>query len=309
MKNLSIFGAAGVVALAGSAFAGTPIVDGSRDAVYGSPLALQTVQTQFGDSNNGQVFGNGNELNGLYATADNDNLYVLLTGNMSGDNAITFFFENTGIAPGTNVLPNISGSIDDFFASADSYGGTTMSAGFAPQRGYMWKYFDFPNDNVPDFIGCLANFPAATADNGTNGAFTTGPGANPGISPVFSLGTFNGFQVAINGANTAGVTSGDGPFSDPVATAAVSTGMEFQIPLSALGLVPGAGHSVKILAVLSGGSFNFGTFISNQTLPPLPTPQGNLGVPDNAATKAIIGSIAPATYVLPAANVADWMMY
>jgi hypothetical protein len=85
--------------------------------------------------------------------------------------------------------------------------------------------------------------------------------------------------------------------------------MEFQIPLSALGLVPGAGHSVKILAVLSGGSFNFGTFISNQTLPPLPTPQGNLGVPDNAATKAIIGSIAPATYVLPAANVADWMMY
>jgi hypothetical protein len=45
-------------------------LDGSRDAAYGAPLAVQTVQTGFGDNNS--------ELNAAYAAISEGNLYLLL---------------------------------------------------------------------------------------------------------------------------------------------------------------------------------------------------------------------------------------
>ena len=50
-----------------------PVVDGTRDGLYGSALAVQTVQTQFGD--------NLSEMDAAYALADGGNLYLMLTGN------------------------------------------------------------------------------------------------------------------------------------------------------------------------------------------------------------------------------------
>ena len=58
-----------------------PTVDGTRDAEYGSALAVQTVQTQFGDANP----NNGSELDAAYAVCDAARLYLLLTGNIEAN--------------------------------------------------------------------------------------------------------------------------------------------------------------------------------------------------------------------------------
>jgi len=57
------------------------VVDGSRDAAYGPPITVQTVETGFGDA---LPPGNtdGNELDAAYATVAGGRLYILLTGNL-----------------------------------------------------------------------------------------------------------------------------------------------------------------------------------------------------------------------------------
>jgi hypothetical protein len=48
-----------------------PTIDGTRDALYGSPIVVQNTQTGFGDSNLGQVdYANGSELDAAYAYVD-----------------------------------------------------------------------------------------------------------------------------------------------------------------------------------------------------------------------------------------------
>jgi hypothetical protein len=303
MKNLSIFGAAGLLALVGSAFAGTATVDGTRDAVYGSALALQAVQTQFGDANGNLFSGGGGELDGLYATADNTNLYVFLAGNQeTNGNAIFLLADASSISTGTNVLPNITGSLDDLWASSDSIGGTTLSASFAPEFGLVWKFFG----NPLDYAISSANFAAASSSSPGNQS--TGATANPAIGSVITIGSNSGFRIAINNANSGGVTGGDQAFTTSSLVSAVSTGIEIQIPLAALGLTAGAGQNVKLLALYTSGSFGGDTFASNQVLPPVAA-QGNLGSFTSAANKAKLTPVVPATYTLPAANVNDWAMY
>ena len=53
------------------------IIDGSRDVLYGDPVTVQTVQTQFGD--------NLSELNAAYAYSTNGLLYLLITGNLEAN--------------------------------------------------------------------------------------------------------------------------------------------------------------------------------------------------------------------------------
>ena len=57
-----------------------PVVDGTRDVEYGAPLAVQAVQTGFGDANPPGSLG-GSELDACYAKIAGGRLYLLLTGN------------------------------------------------------------------------------------------------------------------------------------------------------------------------------------------------------------------------------------
>lgn len=304
MKNLSIFGAASLLAVAGGAFAGTPTIDGTRDAVYGSALSLQTVQTQFGDANGNLIGGSGGELDGLYATADNTNLYVFLAGNVEASgNGVFVLLDASNLTSGTNVLPNITGSLDDLWASADSIGGTTLSASFAPEYGLFWK----PFGNPVDYAVTVANFAAASSVSPGNQ--NTGATVNPAIGSVITIGANAGYRFALNNANTGGVTGGDQAFTTSSLVSAVNTGLEIQIPLAAVGLSAGAGQSVKILALYTSGSFGGNTFASNQVLPPLPTAQGNIGGLETAGNKAKLTGITPATFTLPAAGVNDWSLF
>ena len=57
-KTPSLLAAALALPVAGSALA-APVVDGTRDAAYGPALAVQTVQTNFGNNGDPNGFGGG----------------------------------------------------------------------------------------------------------------------------------------------------------------------------------------------------------------------------------------------------------
>src|SRR5690606_36039022 len=104
------------------------------------------------------------------------------------------------------------------------------------------------------------------------------PDATRTGSGVLPAGPNTGFtaHVGFNDTNEAGVVDGD-QAADQAAAAAVTTGLELAIPLSALGS-PGLGDTVKVMAFINNGDHNF---LSNQFLGSLPAPYGNIGDPQN----------------------------
>jgi hypothetical protein len=78
--------------------------------------------------------------------------------------------------------------------------------------------------------------------------------------------------AAYDNSNTGGVTGGNGA-ADQGAAAAVQTGLELSIPLSAIGS-PGVGDTIRISAHINGSNHDF---LSNQSLGGFAPPQGNLG--------------------------------
>jgi hypothetical protein len=80
-----------------------------------------------------------------------------------------------------------------------------------------------------------------------------------------------GIGVAFDNSNVAGVLGGTGA-ADPVAAAAVQTGIELAIPLAAIGNPNIA--DIKVSAMVNGSNHDF---LSNQFLGGLPAGTGNLG--------------------------------
>jgi len=91
-------------------------------------------------------------------------------------------------------------------------------------------------------------------------------GSQPPCTPIGA-----GIRVSIDNSNTAGIGGGAPNAADPVAAAAVATGIEIVIPLSELGSPAG---DFRILAYVNGSGNDY---LSNQFLPGLTAPQGNLG--------------------------------
>src|SRR5262245_54783489 len=94
-------------------------VDGTRDAVYGGALAVQTVDTGFGDANpNG-----GSELDAGYGLIDSGNLYLMLTGNLEANfNKLEIFIDSK---PGGQNVFDSSGN-----DGAGAMDGLVFDAGF-----------------------------------------------------------------------------------------------------------------------------------------------------------------------------------
>jgi hypothetical protein len=91
-----------------------PTIDGTRDALYGSPIVVQNTQTGFGDSNLGQVdYANGSELDAAYAYVDmsSQTLYLFLAGNLESNfNKLEIFFDT--VAGGQNRLRGDNSGVD-----------------------------------------------------------------------------------------------------------------------------------------------------------------------------------------------------
>jgi hypothetical protein len=259
--------------LAAAAFA-DPVLDGTRDALYGPAVSVQTVETQFGDGNpNG-----GSELDAAYARVENGNLYLLLTGNLESNfNKLNIFIDSQ--AGGQNVLQNNAlngGNNPTNEGWAGKYAGFTFDAGFTADFMLIARNGNNAGDRFDlDFatIGGGANA-FLTAGNVFGGSQT---GTNANALP-------NGIGVAFNNSNTLGVLGGTNA-ANQAAAAAVSTGLEFVIPLAAIGSPVG---EFRISAMINGSNHDY---LSNQFLGGLTPPQGNIGGDGAGGFNGTVGQI------------------
>ena len=245
------------------------VLDGSIAGDGYSLVTTQTVETQFGD--------NESELNAAWAQVSGGTLYVTLTGNLQDNfNKLNVFIDS--IPGGENVITNDTNNggnnpTNDGWAS--KYAGFTFDTGFAADylmimRNGNGNQFDF------DFNSVGSASVVEVSGNIFSGSIQ-GSNASVGAS---------GIGVAFDNSNSAGVIGGTAA-ADQTAAQAVQTGIELAIPLAAIGS-PAAGSVVKITAMVNGSNHDF---LSNQFLPGLTAPQGNLGGDGNGGFTGTVGQL------------------
>lgn len=270
-----IVAAALSVAFSSSALAQI-VVDGTLDAAYGAPLGVQTVNTGFGD--------NQSELNAAYYRVEGGKLHVFIAGNLESNfNKLIFFFDTK--AGGQNVMRTDNPDVN-FNNLNSKYGGMTFDAGFSPD---YWMSFTRGNDG--NGVGNLfVDFSELNTNGGGLGGFAGNVAIPTSGFPQQGSGTIGGsggfplFSVGYDDSNTAGVT-GDAPnAADPVAAAAVTTGMEIAFDLDVLDIQ----DEVKLFVGINGQNHDYW---SNQFLPGLAAPQGNLGGDGAGGFNGTVGQI------------------
>lgn len=281
-----------LLAGATAALAYAQTVDGTRDAVYGAPVAVQTVQTQFGDANPPGSLG-GSELDAAYARIDNGRLYIMLTGNHEPNfNKLDVFFDSQ--AGGENTL---SGTPQyDFFNGSSwisqNMAGMTFDSAFSADYHLFSRWGSGDGQYEVDFVnrqgGGSAQVPGSHGNgNPAIGLVSSGSILAGNVGPNASGSALTQpLQFAINDNNAAGVIGGTDP-ADQAAAAAVTTGMEFSIALADLGN-PGDGAEIRIAAMINNGDHNY---LSNQILGGLPAPHGNLGGDGSGGFTGTLGGI------------------
>lgn len=286
-------GSLGVASLAAAAFAQAPTLDGRNipsDFSGGTLLATQRFQTAFGDDTDGGQFGNGSELDQMFAANDGTNLYIGLTGNVQNNgNACVLFIDVDGAATGAGLLftrdafgdpalglrdtnapagqifgrPRYLAGRPDFCPGLDN---TSFDAGFAPDfvlgvtggspRGSQVRNYYLVNWTTLDPVaGGLGH------TNEVAGLMTAGDETASGSAGT--LGSFLatsclGIRGAIDNSNDAGV---DGGSAESTLASTATKGLEFSIPLWLLGVAPG--DSVCLFAIVVGDN----GYQSNQFLP------------------------------------------
>jgi len=227
-------------------------VDGTRDAGYGSALAVQTVQTQFGDANpNG-----GTEWDAGYGVIEGGRLYLMLTGNLEANfNKLEIWIDSK--AGGQSVFDSSGND------NANRMDGLVFDAGFTADYHMIARRGNNSGNDTFDFD--FANLGAQSASGypdmmgGNTGTGSTGTGVN--ASPI---------DVGYDNSNTLGVTAGTAA-ADQTAAALVATGLELSIDLNDLGYT---GGPINVMVGQNGGGHDYW---SNQFLGGLAAPQGNLG--------------------------------
>jgi hypothetical protein len=222
------------------------VIDGTKDAAYGSALAVQTVDTQFGD--------NFSELNAAYATLSGGRLNLMLTGNVEANfNKLEIFIDSK--AGGQSVFDSSGND------NAQRMDGLVFDAGMTADYHIIFRRGnDAGNDKVDvDFANLGAQSASGYFDimGGLTGTGSTGTGVN--ASPI---------DVGYDNSNVAGIGGGTGPANQANALA-VTTGLELSIALSDLGY---AGGPINIMVGQNGGGHDFW---SNQFLAGLPQNLGN----------------------------------
>ncbi|HUF64191.1 MAG TPA: PA14 domain-containing protein [Verrucomicrobiales bacterium] len=226
------------------------VIDGSiAQDDYGDPLAIQTVNTGFGDNNS--------ELNAAYGKIAGGILYLALTGNLEGNfNKLEIFID---AAPGgQNVIERASNLNNDNWAAL--FDGFRFDDGFAADYLLIFRHGNDGGQVLDlDFVTIGAN------EGGSIGRFHW---QNPPSNGPFEAS--NGILAGFNNSNAAGVGGGESE-ADPELARAAQTGLELAIPLSLIGSPEG---EIRICAMINGSNHDF---LSNQFLGGLPAPQGNLG--------------------------------
>ncbi len=256
MKQLLALLIVGLVALPAAA---QPVVDGTLDAAeYGAALAVQTVDTDFGD--------NESEWNAAYATIDGGKLFLMFTGNLQSNfNKLEVFVDS--VAGGSNVLDSIGND------GAGALTGMTLDTAIAPEYHFIFRNGSFGGDKF--------DVDLATLNSGAlgPGSLLIDGGAGTGAD-IFG-GTLEGSASGIGGtslavgfdnSNVAGIGGGTGA-ADQAAALAVTTGLELSIDLADINYT---GGPLRVMLLQNNDNHDF---LSNQTLGGLPAGTGNLGSP------------------------------
>ncbi len=262
-----------LAAAPGVAQAQTPVVDGTRDAAYPAALAVQSVDTNFGDNNGtpSQYAAGGSELDNIHARIVGSDLYLFIGGNLQSNfNKLDLFFDSkTGgqntLSGNGQYLGNHNGLTFDVGFTADYALSVTCGNPSANNLEVYANYAPIPTGSIStDYIG-----------GGTGRTQSVDFGV---VVPGNGMGT-----VSIDNSNILGVGGGTGAANTANVTA-VATGIEYKIPLSALGTAANGGD-IKIIAFVNGSNWQF---LSNQVLAGLAGGSGNLGNPSgvNFASQA-----------------------
>ena len=226
---------------------------------YGSPLAIQTINTGFGNAGGGADSVGGSELDAAYGAISGGNLYLFLAGNTEANGNHLNVFIAGGAAGGQNVLnaptgntmgPAMNGSVFSpgfnatFAFDVNDYSGTP---GTVPGTLYSEEYNLIANTG--GYVGALPESSLGIA-----------AGSDGGVTSIY-LNNNHASTMGASGAALSGATSG----------ANTTTGYELVIPLSAIGY---GGGNIMVLADINGGSDGY---LANQFLPGLAVGTGNVG--------------------------------
>jgi len=253
---------------------------GTSGVAYGSPLAVQTINTSFGLSSGGGD-ATGSELDAVYGSISGGSLYLFVAGNFQNNgNHLNLF-----LADGRTGQSTLSTTVSPLSAM----NGSQFSSGFSATYAL----------DLNDYQGTLYTSTADLVNNngGYQGAVTLTGGIGSG-----TLG--DGISVALNNTHASTMGASGTALSGATSGANTTTGLELSIPLSLLGNPTG---SIELLAALNGGG---DTYLSNQLLPGLPVSSGSLGTAtfDFSSTPGEFVTIAPvpepSTMVLGAAGMA-----
>lgn len=257
-------------------------VDGSLDGKYGAPIAVQSVNTSFGDNDNPDVSQSfGSEIDAAYAVVTEDRLHVLLTGNLQDNfNKLVIFIDASDGGQQTLRTDNVDvdfNGLNRMGGNVFSGPGLTFDAGFVPDYFLSLSI----NTEVDDAGAEITTINASAAQLLTGGGGLGGYIGNSNDNPNDFGGILSdtGIEIAIDNSNTAGVISGEGE-ADQQAASAVQTGMEFALPL---GLLAGAdgepyvvGSGMRLCAFLISPDYQS---MANQVVGSLPAPASDAGDP------------------------------
>ncbi|KAA1261317.1 PEP-CTERM motif protein [Rubripirellula obstinata] len=235
MKKIMFALLAAAVGLNAQLATAAVVADGSLGGAegYGSVLFTQDTPTGFGDNTDATVGrASGSEINGVYGVVSGGNLNVLVTGNVETNfNRLVLYIDS--VAGGQTTLDDTNGLGSPF----NDYNGTVLDAGFGADYGLILNGGNDPAEYFLDF-----------ATIGSSTSFLGG--SLPGST---TLAGSNGINVGIDQSNILGVTdtlvSGAG---------AVTTGLEFSIPLGVIGSPTG---DIRLAGFIAGGGF-----VSNQVI-------------------------------------------
>ena len=224
-----------------------------NNAFYGSPLAIQTINTQFGNAAGGNDSAGGSELDAAYGMVSGGNLYLFLAGNFENNGNHLNVFLNGG-APGQSVLSLPA------TGTMQAMNGSIFGGGFQATFAY----------DMNDFSGALYNEEYLYGGPGVlNGGYV---GSVAHTSTGIYAGSYGGVaSLYLNNNHASTMGPATAALSGATSGANTTTGIELVIPLSAIGYT---GGNIEVLADINGGG---DTYLSNQLLPGLQVGTGNMG--------------------------------
>ena len=252
------------------------VMDGTADKAYGNALAVQNVQTQFGNSSLGLIdAANGSEIDGLFARVEGGVLYVVIAGNLESNfNKLDVFFDTR--EGGQNKLrgdnPDVSFNGLNRMGDDGSGNGLTFDECFTADF-----YFTTTCGGAP--FATYANIAQVLTEGAGFGTYIGSGGSGANILN----NTEYGVQVGINNSNAAGVDGGTAAADGT----GVRTGVEIALPLSLIGVDPVSPQNIKICAFINGVGHDFA---SNQFMAGLGPNTSNLGDPRAINLTAIEGN-------------------